>query len=89
MKKTYLSLIGFSLLAMVLVLGCCAPPPPPVTKTQIEEVKATALYLEEQVAAQNAQIKALEKELAQKEAELESLQEYENQLREEGYLGEE
>jgi septal ring factor EnvC (AmiA/AmiB activator) len=89
MKKRYLSLIGFSLLAMVLVAGCCAPPPPPVTKTQIEEVKTGALDLEEQVAAQNAQIKALEEELAQKEAELASLKEYERQLKAEGYLEEE
>lgn len=89
MFKSILKL--FCLLSIILIIlsACCAPSPPPVSKVQLDEAKDAALAIEEQAAEQDAEIKALEEELKQKESEFADLKAYEQQLKDEGFLGEE
>lgn len=89
MRNTILKLCCFLSIILIILSACCAPSPPPVSKAQIDEAKTAALNAEKQVAEQDAKIKALEEELKQKEAKLAELKAYEQQLKDEGFLGEE
>lgn len=89
MRRLILKLCCFLSIILIILSACCAPSPPPVSKAQIEEVKTAALNVEKQVSEQDAKIKALEEELKQKEAKLTELKAYEQQLKDEGFLGEE
>ena len=84
------SILKLGLLVFILIIiSACAVPPPPISNIQLEDAKIAALDAEKQIAEQNSEIKALEEELKQKEAEFSELKEYEQQLKDEGFLGEE
>ncbi|MEA3476282.1 MAG: hypothetical protein U9R23_07575 [Candidatus Cloacimonadota bacterium] len=89
MCRLILKLCCFLSITLIILSACCAPSPPPVSKAQIDEAKTAALNVEKQVSEQDAKIKALEGELKQKEAKLAELKAYEQQLKDEGFLGEE
>jgi len=79
MKNSLRLLLGFVLLASIL-LSACAPPPPPVSKDQLDTAENEAIAEEKKAADQNANLKALEAEVAAQEAELKSLKKYQKQL---------
>lgn len=87
MNKSILKLCF--LVVILIIISACAVPPPPVSNTQLEDAKIAALDAEKQVDEQDSEIKALEEELKQKESEFADLKAYEQQLKDEGFLGEE
>ena len=88
MKKIGFKLCGFSVIVLIF-LSACAVPPPPVAETQFNDAKTAALELEKVVAEQNSEIKSLKAQLEEKDSELQKLKEYEQQLKDEGFLEEE
>ena len=76
------NLVKIFVVVMVLsiLLSACAPPPPPVTKVQLNTAKEEAIQEEEKADNLNNEMKALETELAEQEAELKSLKEYQKEL---------
>ena len=76
------NLVKIFVVVMVLsiLLSACAPPPPPVTKVQLDTAKEEAIQEEEKADNLNNEMKALEADLAEQEAELKSLKEYQKQL---------
>ena len=76
------NLIKIFVVVMVLsiLLSACAPPPPPVTKVQLDTAEEEAIQEEEKADNLNIEMKALEAELAEQEAELKSLLEYQKEL---------
>jgi len=76
------NLVKIFVVVMVLsiLLSACAPPPPPVTKVQLDTAKEEAIQEEEKADNLNNEMKALEAELAEQEAELKSLKEYQKEL---------
>ncbi|MBC8312679.1 MAG: hypothetical protein H8E33_00340 [Candidatus Cloacimonetes bacterium] len=88
MKKVVFKFCGFWIVLLVF-LSACAVPPPPVSEMQLNDAKTAALKLEETVADQNAQIDNLKAQLEEKDSELQKLKEYEQQLKDEGFLEEE
>ena len=76
------NLVKIFVVVMVLsiLLSACAPPPPPVTKVQLNTAKEEAIQEEEKADNLNNEMKALEAELAEQEAELKSLKEYQKEL---------
>ena len=76
------NLVKIFVVVMVLsiLLSACAPPPPPVTKVQLDTAEEEAIQEEEKADNLNNEMKALEADLAEQEAELKSLQEYQKEL---------
>jgi len=76
------NLVKIFVVVMVLsiLLSACAPPPPPVTKVQLDTAEEEAIQEEEKADNLNNEMKALEAELAEQEAELKSLLEYQKEL---------
>lgn len=63
-----------------ILLSACAPPPPPVTKGQLDTAEEEAIQEEKRADNLNNEMMVLEAELAEQEAELKSLQEYQKEL---------
>ncbi|MDP8204370.1 MAG: hypothetical protein P9L95_07555 [Candidatus Tenebribacter mawsonii] len=76
------NLIKIFVVAMVLsiLLSACAPPPPPVMKGQLDTAEEEAIQEEQKADKLNSEMKTLEAGLAEQEAELKSLQEYQKEL---------
>ncbi|MCF7793132.1 MAG: hypothetical protein K9N09_08345 [Candidatus Cloacimonetes bacterium] len=79
MKKSLRMLLGFVILASIL-LSACAPPPPPVTKDQLDIAEQEAIAAEEAAADQCAATKEMEAKVSAKQAELDDLKNYKNEL---------
>ena len=79
MKNTLRFLLGLVLLVSIF-LSACAPPPPPVTKDQLDQSGAEALEAEQEAAELKTEKDTLEEELKMKQAELEKLQKYQQEL---------
>ena len=79
MKNTLRFLLGLVLLVSIF-LSACAPPPPPVTKDQLDQSGAEALTAEKEAAELKTEKDTLEEELKMKQAELEKLKKYQQQL---------
>ena len=63
-----------------ILLSACAPPPPPVTKVQLNTAEDEAIQEETKADDLHNELKTLEAELAEQEAELKSLKEYQQEL---------
>ena len=63
-----------------ILLSACAPPPPPVSKVQLDTAEDEAIQEEKKADDLNNEMMALEAELAEQEAELKSLKEYQQEL---------
>jgi len=76
------NLVKIFVVVMILsiLLSACAPPPPPVTKVQLDTAEEEAIQEEEKADNLNNEMKTLEANLAEQEAELKSLQEYQKEL---------
>lgn len=76
------NLVKVFVVVMVLsiLLSACAPPPPPVTKVQLDTAEEEAIQEEKKADTLNNEMNALEADLAEQEAELKSLQEYQKEL---------
>ncbi len=79
MKKIYRLLIGLMIVG-ALVISACAPPPPPVSKMELANAKDDALAEEKKAETLEKELKDLEEDVAVKEAELKSLQKYQQKL---------
>jgi TolA-binding protein len=79
MKNTLRFLLGLVLLVSIF-LSACAPPPPPVTKDQLDQSNTEALTAEKEAAELKTEKDTLEEELKMKQAELEKLKKYQQQL---------
>ncbi len=79
MKNLIKLLFGIVLVASLL-LTACAPPPPPVSRDQLEQAEMEAVEAEETAEELRRELSELREQLRIKEAELESLKEYERQL---------
>jgi septal ring factor EnvC (AmiA/AmiB activator) len=80
MRKTLKAITITLLLAFLLMIVACSTPPPPVSRDQLQTARNEAITAEESVNESLQEKRALEAELARKEAELRSLVEYERQL---------
>lgn len=89
MGKHSLKIIIFLVLVAIVLSACCQNPPPPIKKSQIDELRISVEKLETTLNSQTTRINSLEKKLDKKEAELQALKDYEQQLIKEGYLKEE
>ncbi len=89
MGKNIIKIISFLLIAFFVLSACCHKPSPPISQAELVDLRAKVEQFEAQVSAQSAEIEALEKELQQKKVELHNLQDYEQQLKDDGFLGEE
>ena len=72
--------LTIAMLALVLLIVACAAPPPPVSREQLQTARNETLEAEEMASESTQEKRALENELARKEAELRSLRDYERQL---------
>lgn len=79
MKNTSILLIVVVILT-VLMVTACSTPPPPVSRVELDSARTETLAAEETASKSDREKKTLEDELARKEAELRSLQQYERQL---------
>lgn len=79
MKNSIRLLLGLIILASIL-LSACAPPPPPVTKDQLDMAEQEAIAAEEAAANQCAATKEMEAKVNAKQAELDALKDYQNEL---------
>ncbi|MDP8269472.1 MAG: hypothetical protein P9L97_12175 [Candidatus Tenebribacter davisii] len=67
-------------MALSILLSACAPPPPPVTKGQLGTAETEAIDEEKKADELNTEMQSLEAKLAEEEAELKSLKEYQKEL---------
>jgi hypothetical protein len=79
MKDTLKLILGLVLLISIFITAC-APPPPPVTKDQLDLSEAEALEAEQNADELKMEKDALEEELKMKQAQLESLKNYQQEL---------
>ena len=79
MKNTLRFLLGLILLVSIF-LSACAPPPPPVTKDQLDQSEIEAIAAEKEASELKVEKDSLEQELKMKQAELEKLKQYQQEL---------
>ncbi len=79
MKNTLRFLLGLILLVSIF-LSACAPPPPPVTKDQLDQSEIEAIAAEKEASELKVEKDTLEQELKMKQAELEKLKQYQQEL---------
>ena len=79
MKNFFKLLIALVIIA-TFFLSACAPPPPPVSEDQLSNAEFQAVEAEKKADSLHNEMTELEKQVAAKEAELKSLQEYQKQL---------
>jgi len=78
--KSFLKLITIGLVLATLILAACSTPPQPVSQEQYQTAYREAVETEATANSNLQEKKALEAELARKEAELRSLKDYEREL---------
>jgi starvation-inducible outer membrane lipoprotein len=78
--NSFLKLITVGLILTALFLAACSTPPQPVGREQFQTTMNEAAEAEQTAEANQQEKRALENELARKEAELRALKDYERQL---------